>query len=78
MHNHTYRALGTETIYGDLLGTLANNEQVTKTYTFDASQYDVNNCHVVCYVLYKDGDEYIATNAIDVPVNSWVDYEFVK
>lgn len=78
VHNHTYRALGTETIYGDLLGTLANNEQVTKTYTFDASQYDVNNCHVVCYVLYKDGDEYIATNAIDVPVNSWVDYEFVK
>ena len=78
VHNHTFRALATPTVYGDQLGTLANNEQVTKTYTFDASQYDVNNCHVVCYVLYKDGDAYIATNAIDVPVNSWVDYEFVK
>lgn len=78
VHNHTFRALATPTVYGDQLGTLDNNEQVTKTYTFDASQYDVNNCHVVCYVLYKDGDAYIATNAIDVPVNSWVDYEFVK
>ena len=78
VHNHTYRALATSTVYGEQLGTLANNQQVTKTYTFDASQYDVNNCHIVAYVLYKDGENYIATNAIDVPMNNWVDYEFAE
>lgn len=77
VHNHTYRALATETVYGESLGTLANNQQVTKTYTFDASSYSVENCHVVCYVLYKDGDKYVATNAIDVPMNDMVGYEFV-
>ena len=78
VHNHIYRELATETIYGEQLGTLANNQQVTKTYTFDAANYDVNNCHIVAYVLYKDGENYIATNAIDVPMNNWVDYEFVE
>lgn len=77
VHNHTYRALATETVYGESLGTLSNNQQVTKTYTFDASEYNVDNCQIVCYVLYKDGNNYVATNAINVPMNDWVGYEFV-
>lgn len=77
VHNHTYRAMATETIYGESLGALGTNEQVTKTYTFDASEYNVDNCQIVCYVLYKDGDNYVATNTINVPMNDWVGYEFV-
>lgn len=76
-HNHTYREMGAGNLYGKSLGVLAVNQQVTETFTFDASKYNVDNCHVVFYVLYKDGDKYVATNAIDVPMNDSVGYEFV-
>lgn len=77
-HNHTLRAMGGNAPVGESVGTINENAQATKTFTFDLSKYKKENCNVVCTVSYKDGDSYVTANAITCPAGDWVDYRFEK
>lgn len=77
VHNHTMRLSATP-VLGDALGAMVENQQVTKHYEMDASKYKTGNCDVVCYVMYKEGDQYVVTNVVECPANGSVGYEFEK
>lgn len=77
IHNHTMRISATP-VLGVSLGSMSENQQVTKSYKIDASKYKVGNCDVVCYVMYKEGENYVVTNVVACPANGWVGYEFEK
>lgn len=74
-HNHTLRAMGNGPA-GQSIGTLAVNEQVTKSFTFDLTGYNKENCNVVLFVAYKNGEFYSVTNTAMCPAGGWVDYRF--
>ncbi len=80
-HNHTLRTTLSEgSITGESLGSMAVNQLVTKEYTVssnDVTGYVLDNCMVVCYVCVKDSEGgYYAANAIEIPMNGWVDCSF--
>lgn len=80
-HNHTLRTTLSEgSITGESLGSMAVNQLVTKEYTVssnDVKGYVLDNCMVVCYVCVEDSEGgYYAANAIEIPMNGWVDCSF--
>lgn len=80
-HNHTLRTtLNEGGITGESLGSMAVNQFVKKEYTIssnDVNGYDLDNSMVVCYVCVSDGEGgYYAANAIEIPMNGWVDCSF--
>lgn len=78
LQDHVLRSLG-PSIMGESLGVIAENAQVTKTFTFDISKYNKENCNVVCYVTYKnDASQFVADNSVSCPAGEWVDYRFEK
>ena len=75
-HNHTFRKLATG-VYGESLGNMTENQQESRKYAFDLSGYNSDNCSIVCAVLCKNDDnEWVVSNATELPVNGWVDYRF--
>lgn len=77
VHNHVLRETASSSIFGDSLESMTENQQVSKQYTIQLkNNYVANNCTIVCFVLYKDGENWIAANAIELPVQGWVDYRF--
>ena len=79
VHNHVLRGIVSDeqTMFGDDLGEMTINGQVTKKYTINASDYNFKSCSLACVVLYKDGSNWHVTNAINVPMNNGsVNYRF--
>lgn len=77
VHNHALRETLSEVISGDALGSLSAGQEVTKTYTLEAdSEYNLENCSVVCYVSTHSGQSWTINNAIEFPLGSWADYSF--
>ena len=75
-HNHLLRKLATN-IYGESLGNMAANQQEQRQFSIDLSGYNTDNCFIVCAVLCKNDDnQWVVTNATELPVNGWVDYRF--
>lgn len=77
LHNHTLRYTASSSVFGDSLGELTENQQVSKQYDIELdSKYVRDNCTIVCYVTYKEGNKWVAANAIELPVVGRVDYKF--
>lgn len=79
VHNYTYRKNASSTIFGDSLDAMTENQQVSKQYTIELDPgYKADNCSVVCYVCYKDGESWFVSNIVTLPLNGWVDYKFAE
>ena len=79
IHNHVLRGFLTDekSFFGDDLGTISVNGQVSKEYTVNLADYNAESCALACMVLYKDGNSWVVTNSISVPMyNGIVDYRF--
>lgn len=79
VHNYTYRKNASSTIFGDSLDAMTENQQISKQYTIELDPgYKADNCTIVCYVCYKDGEKWIVSNIVQLPLNGWVDYKFAE
>ena len=77
VHNHTYRATLSESIFGDSLGAMTVGQTVSKEYSITANaEYEIDNCSIVCYVCTKSGDVWSVSNVVSFPVGSWADVTF--
>lgn len=77
LHNHTLRHTASSSVFGDSLGELTENQQVSKQYEIELdSKYVQDNCTIVCYVTYNEGDKWVAANVIELPVVGRVGYRF--
>lgn len=75
VHDNTFRYSATK-ITGTKLGLMTENQELSKTFTFDLKNYNKDNCRIVCYVSTMKLDEATFTNAISCPINGSTDYRF--
>ncbi len=76
VHNHTYRKSATHALGDALDKSLTENETFTKTYEFDASGYNAENCQVIVYAIKDLGSSMECINVVACDADGWVDYEF--
>lgn len=76
VHNYTLRETLSGSIFGDSLGEMTEGQVVSKQFTGDASKYNADNCRIVAYVCYKEGEVWNVANIVELPVEGWIDYKF--
>lgn len=76
VHDNTFRYMASR-IGGDKLGEMSENQEMSKTFTFDLKDYKKENCRIVCYVLTDNtvGMRQV-TNVISCPIDGSMNYRF--
>lgn len=74
-YNHVLRKYATSAS-GDAIGACVTGQEVPKTFTFTADpSWNLDNCHVVVYLLNANDGKYFVNNVRDCPANGSVDFD---
>ncbi len=76
VHNNAIR-IAESPYVGKSLGTVKSGETNNTLFTFELKEsWKQENCHLIVFACVPDGKKYTVTNAITVPLNAEVAYEY--
>lgn len=76
VHNHVLRAYLTD-LFGDNVGTMTQNQEISKTYTYTIpAGYVKENLEFLAYLIKTEGTKSSAVNSQLVKFGSSVDYQY--